>query len=92
MLLGAIAAASALAAIIASIVLKFGAAGRSRQPRVRRAINWERSDDARFAISDRSDANLPPRRSGIDRDPDRTAERNRRLAEAFSQLTGRAPS
>jgi hypothetical protein len=92
MLLGAIAAASALAAIIASIVLKFGAAGRSRQPRVRRAINWERSDDARFAISDRSDANLPPRRSGIDRDPDRAAERNRRLAEAFSQLTGRAPS
>lgn len=89
MLLGAIAAASALAAIIASIVLKFGAAG--RQPRVRRAINWERSDDARFAISDRSDAHLPSRRGGIERDPDR-AETNRRIAEAFSQLTGRAPS
>ena len=90
MLLGAIAAASALAAIIASIVLKFGGAGRSRQPSVRRTINWERSDDARFAIPDRSETDLLPRRSGFERDPER-AERNRRIAEAFSQLTGRAP-
>jgi len=91
MLLGAIAAASALAAIIASIVLKFGGAGRSRQPRVRRTINWERSDDARFAIPDRSDTDLLPRRSGFERDPDRTAERNRRIAESLSQLIRRAP-
>jgi hypothetical protein len=94
MLLGAVAAASALAAIVGSIVLKFGGAARSRelQIRTRRRVNWEWTDDDHPMISDKSGANLLPGRSGFDRDLHRTADRNRTIADPFSQLTRRAPS
>ena len=67
MLLSAVAGVSALAVIVASIILKFGGAGRSRQPQIRRrrAANREWTDDDRIVISDQSDANLLPRRSGF---------------------------
>jgi hypothetical protein len=94
MLLGAIAGALALAAIAASIVLKFGGAGRLRQPRVRlrQGVNWEWTDDDTIMISDQPRANLPPRQAGFERDLHRTADPSEMIAKAFAQLSRRAPS
>jgi hypothetical protein len=95
MLLVAIAGASALAAIIASFILKFAGAGRSREPqvRLRRRINWEWTDNDSIAISDHSSAHLLPRQSDFERDLDRTADRNKGIEEPFSQfIRRRAPS
>ena len=95
MLLVAIAGASALAASIASFILKFAGAGRSREPQVRfrRRINWEWTDNDSIAISDHSGAHLLPRQSDFESDLDRTADRNKRIEEPFSQfIRRRAPS
>jgi hypothetical protein len=91
MLLGAIACASALAAIVGSFILKFGGAGRSREPQIppRRRVNWEWTDDDRTRISDRSSASLLPRRSGFDRDLHGTADR---VSDPFAPPARRAPS
>jgi hypothetical protein len=91
-LLGAVAGASALAAIVASIILKFGAAGRSRefQVRRRRGSDWEWTDDDRIAISDESSVSLRPRWSGFERGLNRKTDRNKKIADSFSQLTRRA--
>jgi hypothetical protein len=94
LVLAAIAAASALAAIIGTIILKFGGTGRSRQPQIRtpRRVNWEWTDDDRTVTSGKSAANFMPRRSGFESDL-HTGDGNRRAAaDPLSQFTRRAPS
>src|SRR5260221_3084620 len=85
-------AALALAGIIASAIFKPGRPRRRRpaKVRVRRDTIWEPTDDDRIVLSAPPGTEVLPRRTGFARD--RTADRDDRIAEFFSQLSRRAPS